>query len=490
MNPYYSPVPRRGTVPPLVPGGAPEPAPTAGAVRPPPAPNLPAAPPPPGPQVSTDYWGNRRKWGGRDGAVEEDVKRYTGMARDTAGGPPVIDETRSNESRGMVMGSLGRLERAATGQDSMARELGTQQARSAADAQTSMAASVRGGPMARAAAARAVNQGAGSAMARQNMAINAAAAGEQAAARGAYASGAGALRGADLGLASSKAGLEMGDRAADDQKEGFFEGLAWDTKNADMAAALGLSASDAAAAQSARSAAAAADAQTRQNIGTGISTAAGGIAGAVGGVAAGGGSDNKSSGGGSGVKYGYFESDVRAKTAVQPFYGSDSVPSDVMSKGDIIPLYEPEGHKLQMSDAGRAFYAADQPDAVTGASLSGPVKRYSSPTKAAKPKAEAAKAKARKLTDEELLQKGREMLAGINTQKDAAVAAGPSVRSGDNWLDHYMTSDAAAKQAAFKDGVAYADRVGGSPDAKVELPAYMPRQAVNLSARKLETSSL
>ena len=239
---------------------------------------------------------------------ERDVARYRGMG-DAHDAAPVIDQTRSNESRGIQDRALGALRRASTGADSYARTLGEQQAVAAGRSAQSLAASVRGGPMARAAAARGVNQNAGALQARAKLATDAAVANEMAGARGAYAGALAGQRGQDLGLANSQAGLNLGQRTADDQREGFYEGLGWDTANTQLESGLGISRGDQQAGAASR-AAMQADADRRaQGTQDMITTVVGGATGLAQGsnAAAGQGKPAPPQGNGPGVRYGYFD---------------------------------------------------------------------------------------------------------------------------------------------------------------------------------------
>lgn len=94
--------------------------------------------------------------------------------------------------------------------------------------------------------------------------------------------------------------------------------------------------------------------------------------------------------------------------------------------------------------------AADQ---ATGASLSGPAKRYSSAVpEAPKAKEAPAPARERKFTNDELLKFGQEALANAQAQRSAQLEAGPSVGAPPAWLSQYMsggsfTSDERGKSA-------------------------------------------
>lgn len=217
--------------------------------------------------------------------MAQDVGRY--RAAGQAGVPPTpqIDTTQSGESRGMSMGALGLLAARANGAMTPAQALAAQQTTGAVNAVQSGAASVHGGAMARAAAGRgAIAQGARvQATGDQDQA--ALAAREQADAAGSYFGAATGQRGLDLGLASSQADLEAQRRAANDQREGFYEGIAQDTQGANLNHQLGRSESDAAAAQAqynnnvTRDQAARSAANTFTGVGIGGATGLAGVAG-------------------------------------------------------------------------------------------------------------------------------------------------------------------------------------------------------------------
>lgn len=173
---------------------------------------------------------------GTSGA-EQEVARYQGMGMATQA-PVGIDRTRTGESRGLMMGSLGHLQNVADGRESEALRLGQDQARQAALGQTSMAASVRGGAMARAAASSAANRG----IARSNAQIaNYARAGQAAEmqqARQQLMQGSTGLRTQDLGLAGSQADLAARQRALDEHRQQTYEGMASDVTDAELFARL------------------------------------------------------------------------------------------------------------------------------------------------------------------------------------------------------------------------------------------------------------
>lgn len=107
--------------------------------------------------------------------------------------------------------------------------------------------------------------------------------------------------------------------------------------------------------------------------------------------------------------------------------GTLGMGSDERMKQGVMPLYEPPGSELRMSDEGRGYLASNQPDVTSGASLSGPTPKYSSAQPAApkKPSMAATAAKApRKLTDAELDKLAAEMKAHMEAQN--GTLGGPS----------------------------------------------------------------
>ena len=325
--------------------------------------------------------------------LEQDVERYRSMG---SGGPqsgPQIDQTRSNETRDMSMGSLGLLEQTAMGTTASAAErLGQQQTQAAQNAQTSMGASVRGGAMARAAAGRAATMGAatvGQVGEQQQQATRAA---EMEGARGAYNSAVTAQRGQDLGVATSQANLEMGQRNSNEQRDQFYENLGYNTKKAGMDQALGRTAAESAAANANRAQGLVEQAQGRTNTNQMISTGVGGAQGAM---------------------QGY------AKTQSDPYQDPNKTLSDERSKAKIVPLTEDAGTERHWdSDVSKSA-----PDVTSGASISGPVPKYASKGNAPA-KAKSAPKKAQPV---DLKKLGDEMLAAQGERSAASLGAGASV---------------------------------------------------------------
>ncbi len=172
-------------------------------------------------------------WGGAPGGADQDVARYQGLGSGTQ--PAVqIDQTQTNESRGMQLGALGLLRAQAAGS-----------APSAADVISQRADQGAAGAMARAGAG-ARTAGGGVAALRQAtpmtaqgaLATNAQNAGARAAeishGQGQYASGAGSVNEQDIGAATANAKLVAQQHAIDQQRQQAYEQMAWNTRNAEL----------------------------------------------------------------------------------------------------------------------------------------------------------------------------------------------------------------------------------------------------------------
>jgi len=321
-------------------------------------------------------WGGQGESIGPDGqpilgtsGAEQDLARYQQMGAAVPTSGPQIDQSRSNDSRGFSMGALGLLGTTASGAEpSQAELLGQQQTRNAQNAQISMGASVRGGAMARAAAGRAATMGAattGQIGAQQQAATRA---GEMATARDAYFGAATGQRGQDLGLATSQAQLNAQQRAQNEQHDQFYQGLGYNTKKAVADAQLGRGAADEAASNAGRTQAINEQAASRQNtnqlVGTGLGAATGGLG-----------------------AYDKWQQGQQSSNGIPP---PDQTGSDERMKQGVMPLYEPDGQQLHMSDEGRGYLAYGAPDVTSGASLSGPTPRYGKAPAAQKAQAPAA----------------------------------------------------------------------------------------------------
>jgi hypothetical protein len=257
-------------------------------------------------------------------AVDRD--RYRGMGENPEHPTgPQIDRGASNESRDLSMGSLGMLRDRAMGGSTPAQEQARAQTTGAVNGIQSGVQTIQGGASARAGAGRMGQRIGANIQAQGDQDREALRAREMADAAGQYFGGAQGQRGRDLGLATSQAGLEVGQRGANDQREGFYEGLAQDTQNANLNHQLGRNESDVAATQASNNNNAARDAASRaasQNFANGILGAGQGIAK---GFTEGGDNAPKKSDDPWDPKN-YSTSDERAKTDVRPLYGPPRKP--------------------------------------------------------------------------------------------------------------------------------------------------------------------
>lgn len=211
-----------------------------------------------------------------------DRDRYRGMG-DNPEHPtgPQIDRTVSNESRDLSMGSLGMLRDRAMGGSTPAQEQARAQTAGAVNGLQSGAATIQGGASARAGASRMAQRIGANVQAQGDQDREALRAREMADAAGQYFGGAQSQRSRDLGQATSQAGLDVGQRAANDQREGFYEGMAQDTQNANLNHQLGRNEADVAATAASNNNNAARDAASREaskNFTNGILGAGQGVA--------------------------------------------------------------------------------------------------------------------------------------------------------------------------------------------------------------------
>lgn len=184
--------------------------------------------------------------------AQDDINRYRGAAwNPTHQNAVQIDQTRSNEARALGGGALGMLRARAEGAETPAQRLAREQTQGAVAGVQSGAASIKGGAGARAAAARGAMGSAQRVAAMGTQDMQALRAREMADAAGQYFGGASAQRGQDLTLAGDQARLEAAHRAAQDQREQYYEQAAFDVGNADNLGRLGASAQDVNAASAA-----------------------------------------------------------------------------------------------------------------------------------------------------------------------------------------------------------------------------------------------
>jgi hypothetical protein len=220
-------------------------------------------------------------WGGQPGAAQGDIERYRRMANNGNTVAPVIDQSRSSETRGLSMDALSMLRQRAEGAQTPADLLAQRQTAGAVAGIQSGAASIRGGAGARAAAARgAIATGArvGAQGAQDAAAMHARG---QADAASQLFGASSAQRGQDLGAAAAQAKLEADQRAASDQRKLHYDQAGWNTGNAVNDATLGRSAQESTAMATAAKQNVAEGANSRANTNTVVSTGTGGVAGGV-----------------------------------------------------------------------------------------------------------------------------------------------------------------------------------------------------------------
>jgi hypothetical protein len=217
----------------------------------------------------------------RDHSVGLERQRYEGMAAPVNTGGPQIGSADMRGSRALSMSAIDALRMRAEGQETPAQRLAMAQTQGAVNAVQSGAAGVRGGAGMRAAAARQA-QGTGArvgAFGAQD--LQALKAREQADAAGQFFGASSAQRGRDLGVAGDQAGLDLAQRAANDDRERFYEGLRFGTQKQHLDESLGRDAAASAAANTARAQGMQEDA-ARWGRGTDVASAAtGAVTGAV-----------------------------------------------------------------------------------------------------------------------------------------------------------------------------------------------------------------
>ncbi len=211
----------------------------------------------------------------------EDAGRYNELSKAQFGSGPQIDMTRPNESRGIGMDALSMLKNRASGAMTPAQQLAADQNRGAVAGVQSNAASVRGGPMARAAAAAGAQNTSAQVFAKGQQDQAALKAREIADASGQYFGAAQGQRGRDLGVATSQADLDAKQRAQNEQRDEFYQGLRYDTQKTAVDDKLGRSDAAANAANAARTASFAEDQARAGRIKDVASATVGGIGGGI-----------------------------------------------------------------------------------------------------------------------------------------------------------------------------------------------------------------
>jgi hypothetical protein len=443
-------------------------------------------------------------WGGQGNDLHTDgteVAGTSGAARDSNryremgqkplyGTGPQIDRSQSNESRGISMGALGLLGQTAAGtQPSAAERLGTQMGQRAQNAQHSLGASVRGGAMARAAAGRNATMNAASIDAQTRQSNAATRAGEMAAGRDAYMAGATGQRGQDLGLAGAQAGLEQGQRSANDQREGYYEDLSQSTKNAEVGHQLGRTESDQNAANAQRAQGQAENAASAAQQQKMASMAVGGITGGVQGWAKSPGETQpaqKSSD--PWDPSNYSGSDERMKKNVRAVGGAD-----LKRQADAMLEKQSGQHAAQLRDGPATQKAADRStddtDAKDVEAIRGqraPIER-DDPYPKAEPRIDRENPYAHKSLFGDAPEgyaksrKGKAgyMFGGAPEASYGSLRKGGGAPGSDDFARYgapvdrkTMTSDPRAKRAAFIEGMGHANEAAES--GKIgKLPGYM-----------------
>jgi hypothetical protein len=99
--------------------------------------------------------------------------------------------------------------------------------------------------------------------------------------------------------------------------------------------------------------------------------------------------------------------------------------------GEVLPLYEPPGLRLQQTADGHAYFASEAEDRPSGASLSGPTPRYSAHPLApeARPAPPPRPPARREMTPEELMRWADSTKAGLTSDHEARMAEGPAVKA-------------------------------------------------------------
>jgi hypothetical protein len=305
-----------------------------------------------------DGQGNEIK--GTSGAAL-DANRYQDMGQhpQNASGP-TIDQSRSNETRGYQDDAIDQIRQTAEGNvPSAAQKFGASQTVAAQNAAQSLGAGARGGAAFRAAAGRAAVNNSAAIGATGRLQGQALRAGEMAGARGQLFGASTQQRGQDLGVATSQAGLEAGQRASNDQRETFYEGLANDTKNAQLSHQLGRSASDDAAANASRATSLAEQKASQDRMDRNVSAGVGGVMGGVNAY-------NAVGGGQTTTKPNTNDDDItnsdeRTKSKVKPLqYETDLVPEDEVKFGSWKKQYAPKDSGADYDYRG-AFRAGEKP---------------------------------------------------------------------------------------------------------------------------------
>lgn len=118
---------------------------------------------------------------------------------------------------------------------------------------------------------------------------------------------------------------------------------------------------------------------------------------------------------------------VSFEREIQPGEIGPPPPPTRADGGEVLPLYEPEGTRLQQSLDGHAYLASASEDSPGRPSLSGPTPKYSV-AKALAPKPKAAPAR-RAMTPEEMLRAADALKREKDAEYESRLAEGPAVRA-------------------------------------------------------------
>ena len=105
----------------------------------------------------------------------------------------------------------------------------------------------------------------------------------------------------------------------------------------------------------------------------------------------------------------------------------------------VLPLTDLPGKQLRYGSDGRGEYAEEKPDALTGASFSGPVPKYSAASRAEEPKAKASKP-----SPEDLKKWAEGELSRVQTAKATPAAVGDSERWARDELERLQAGQSVA----------------------------------------------
>ena len=174
-----------------------------------------------------DYFG-ADKW-------DDAVQRYRDLGARTRG-PVQLDQRQADQTRGLQMGALGTLERAAQGGAPSQAAIGGQLQGQQIQAQNTASLGAARGVGGQIAAARGAGLNMGNQLVGSLAQSTLARAGEANQDRNAFVGAAGGVRGQDIGAATTNAELIAKGRAQDEARQQGFEKMGWNTRNSQMGA--------------------------------------------------------------------------------------------------------------------------------------------------------------------------------------------------------------------------------------------------------------